>query len=79
MKQIVKYEVFLSNEKTFVKCQPCHVFEQHFVSVEGEDLRVLEDAKFDFEWKIRSFVQACRDVFTHVYVNKSCVVLDYEF
>lgn len=44
MKQIVKYEVYLSNEIDFVKNQSSHVFEKHFVSNDVEDLRVIEDS-----------------------------------
>lgn len=79
MKQIVKFEVFLSNEKSFVKTQPVHVFERCFTIDEKNTSDDVFKMKCDFEWHVRNFVNACREVYSQVYVNKSVVIIDFDF
>lgn len=79
MRQIVNFKIYLSNEEKFVKVDPTHFFTRMF----SVDDKTSADDVFklicDFEWHVRMFVNGCREVFKHVYVEKSVVCLDYNF
>jgi len=79
MKQIVKFEVFLSNEETLVMTKPAHVFERFFDCVGPDDSNAVFKEHCDFDWHVRNFVNGCREVFKHVCVNKTIVSVDFDF